>query len=523
MRKPLWALLLVSLFLASCGGGSEEGTPAPRAAGTPLGQAQAAKLDEDACRAPSAEAARAGSGDCLKVFTPLAPQRAMAPQATPTLTATALFNWAQSAFPHFFGGSSVNGTVGAFTYRYYYGTDTYLAVDTWGDVYVLGPLSDYDLLYVAPLSAFTCSVYASACEIPGNTSTGYSLSAGNYVTSSIDYAGDTDWFAISLTAGRTYTFDLQGAPSGSGTLGDPILRLMNASGLQITSNDDINGSSNRESRIVYTPAVSGTFYLSAEAYSTTTGSYRLSATSTGGGTGGGGNGGGGTNWNSAYSAEEIINESPTLGPRGRQGWTFNVSGGNLDTEVIFAAQYTASLYILPQASVSACVNGGSFNYYTSWSFVGQYGYQAFTLPPGNYGVCLVNDSNSANSTRFELQHQPTVTGFRYHGQAFNTVVESINPGGWLIQPVTAGSTWRTIVDGANTGGEVYIIPANQQSAFASGGSFSYLTGTDCGNGANKASPGLCEITGVGEYAVAYRNTTGSPQTIVMVGRNYVPN
>jgi hypothetical protein len=79
------------------------------------------------------------------------------------------------------------------------------------------------------------------------------------------------------------------------------------------------------------------------------------------------------------------------------------------------------------------------------------------------------------------------------------------------------------VDGANTGGEIYIIPASQQSAFLSGGSFNYVTDMDCGNGANKASPGLCEITGVGDYAIAYRNTTNSPQSVVMVGRNYVPN
>lgn len=521
MTKTLWAVLLSALFLASCGGGGSD-TQASPGAGTALAAAPMAKVDDAACSASSSEAARTAGGDCVKVFKPLAPQAALVPQAA-SITPTALFNWAQSVFPQFFAGSSVNGTIGPFTYRYYYGTDTYLAVDTSNDVYVLGPLSDYDLMYVGPLSAFACSVSPSSCEVPGNASTGYSLAVGSYLTSSIDYAGDTDWFAISLTAGRTYTFDLQGSASGAGTLSDPILQLFDGGGTQRASNDDI-ATGNRDSRITYTAPASGTYYLVAGAYSTYTGSYRLSASlvSSGGGSGGGG-GGGSINWTSAYSAEEFANDSPTLAAYGRQGWSFSVSGGSIAAELIFASQYRASLYIMPQSYLSACVNGGGFQYYTEYSFDGQYGYQSFTLPVGNYGVCMVNDSATTNATRFELQYQPTVSGFRYSGPAFNSVVQSVSPGGWLIQPVTAGATWRTIVDGANTGGEVYIIPANQQSAFASGGSFTYMTGMDCGNGANRASPGLCEITGVGDYAIAYRNTTGSPQTIVMVGRNYVPN
>ncbi|MES2940927.1 MAG: PPC domain-containing protein [Pseudomonadota bacterium] len=516
MRKPLWAALLALLFLASCGGGGDPQAPAG------LGQAQLAKLDEAACRTPSEAAARVGN-DCLQVLKELAPQRALAPQAAPTLTASALFAWAQSAFPQFFAGAGVDGTLYPYTFRYYPATDTYLAVDVASNVYVLGPLSNYQVMYVGALSAFTCSVYPSSCEIPGDASTGYSLGAGNYVASSIDFAGDTDWFAISLTAGRTYTFDLQGAPSGLGTLADPILRLLSSGGVQVASNDDVNGSSNRESRIVYTPGASGTYYLSAQAYSSTTGSYRLSASVAAGGGGGGGGGGGSVDWNSSFSASEIIDESPTLAAGQRQGWTFTVTGGDLPIEVVFAAQYSASLYLMPSANLSACVNGGSFNYYTSWSFIGQYGYQSFTLPAGSYGVCMVNGSNSSNSTRIELQNQLSVTGFQYYGAAFSTVTEAVNPGGRLTQPVTAGATWRTFVDGANTGGEVYLIPASQQSAFLSGGSFNYITTTECGNGANKASPGLCEITGVGDYAIAYRNTTNSPQSVVMVGRNYVPN
>jgi hypothetical protein len=89
-----------------------------------------------------------------------------------------------------------------------------------------------------------------------------------------------------------------------------------------------------------------------------------------------------------------------------------------------------------------------------------------------------------------------------------------------VQPVTIGNTYRVIIDCANSGGTFYIIPADQQSAFLAGGGFQYYQ-IDCGSG--RAAPGMCELTGVGTNAViAYENDTDKPQSIVIIGRDYVP-
>jgi Ca2+-binding RTX toxin-like protein len=109
-----------------------------------------------------------------------------------------------------------------------------------------------------------------------NGSTTGSVLVGNSVAGNIEIADDRDWFAVTLTAGTAYRFDLRGAPTGDGTLADTFLRLRDASGNSITFNDDSGGSLN--SSITYTATTTGTHYLSVGSYyPTDTGTYRLYA------------------------------------------------------------------------------------------------------------------------------------------------------------------------------------------------------------------------------------------------------
>jgi hypothetical protein len=320
-------------------------------------------------------------------------------RSVPVLTPDALFNWAEVVFPQFFAGFGAPGFAGPYQFRFYSQSQNYLAVAN-GGVYVLGNLSNWQIVYVGAMSDFTCSVY------------------------------------------------------------------------------DCSGG-----------------------------------------------GGGQIDWNSAFSAEEIIDDGPTLAARARQGWSFNVTGGSLPVESIFAAQFSASLYVMSLENLSACVNGGSFSYYPAFSFAnGVFGFMSFELPPGNYGVCLVNDSNASNATRVEFQNQLAVDGFHITQSAFDTIAEPMANGARIVQPVSVGDNYRVLVDGGNSGGTFYIIPADQASNFLAGNQFSYypdMTSSCAANG--RAAPGLCELTGVGEYAIAYVNDTGSPQSIVVTGRVYFPN
>ena len=98
----------------------------------------------------------------------------------------------------------------------------------------------------------------------------------------------SDWFAVTLTAGVQYQFDLigsanDGALSGL-TLFDPLLFLRNSAGALITSNQDAGLGGN--SRIFYTPSTSGTYFLDAqESGHDAFGLYRLIVNSPAGSTG----------------------------------------------------------------------------------------------------------------------------------------------------------------------------------------------------------------------------------------------
>ena len=114
-------------------------------------------------------------------------------------------------------------------------------------------------------------------QYAADTSTTGVIAVGGSITSTIDSLGDHDWFRISLTAGRSYTFNLNQV--GSSGLSDPLLALRNSSGVVLTSNDDANGSMN--SQISFTASSTGTYYLDAGAFADTgTGQYQLLAAET---------------------------------------------------------------------------------------------------------------------------------------------------------------------------------------------------------------------------------------------------
>ena len=96
----------------------------------------------------------------------------------------------------------------------------------------------------------------------------------------IEHPGDVDWVAAALEAGVAYTFDMEGEPTGQGSLSDPLLALHDAAGAPVARNDD--GGTGFNARLTYTPTASGRYYVAAQAYGSATGSYTLTATEFGG-------------------------------------------------------------------------------------------------------------------------------------------------------------------------------------------------------------------------------------------------
>ncbi len=116
-------------------------------------------------------------------------------------------------------------------------------------------------------------------DIAATAATTASLSVGGSAASSIDTASDQDWFSVSLSAGRSYSFALAGAASGGGTLGNPYLRgIYNGSGTLVSGTTDDDSGYGNDALVNFTPTTGGTYYVSAGAFSTGTGSYTLTLT-----------------------------------------------------------------------------------------------------------------------------------------------------------------------------------------------------------------------------------------------------
>ncbi|MFH1034536.1 MAG: pre-peptidase C-terminal domain-containing protein [Pseudomonadota bacterium] len=103
-----------------------------------------------------------------------------------------------------------------------------------------------------------------------------SLSLGSTTSGEIATVGGQDRYSLDLKAGQTYCFDLQGQASGEGSLYDPYLYLYDNSGSMVGRDDDSGQGLN--SRLVFTPVVSGKYYLGAAAFDNgQAGTYSLSA------------------------------------------------------------------------------------------------------------------------------------------------------------------------------------------------------------------------------------------------------
>jgi serralysin len=115
---------------------------------------------------------------------------------------------------------------------------------------------------------------AGADTIAGFTGTTGTIAIGGQVNSSINTAGDHDWYAVTLTAGQRYTF--RTVNTGGGTDVDSVIFIRDAAGLKLANNDD--GGGGTYSLVTFTAPTTGTYYIDVGGFANfDTGAYRLTA------------------------------------------------------------------------------------------------------------------------------------------------------------------------------------------------------------------------------------------------------
>jgi len=115
-----------------------------------------------------------------------------------------------------------------------------------------------------------------AADVGDTTTTAGTITLGVSIIDVLESQGDNDWFSIQLTAGEIYEFRLHGIGPTGDELRDPLLVLRNSTGAQVASNDDAgsstwSGANGLDSRIVFTAATSGTYYVDVGAFQSSSG------------------------------------------------------------------------------------------------------------------------------------------------------------------------------------------------------------------------------------------------------------
>jgi hypothetical protein len=116
----------------------------------------------------------------------------------------------------------------------------------------------------------------SAREVPAAANTWTEVGLTGELTGLLHEARDSDWHAIEFVAGHSYHLMLRGASSDGGTLADPRLVLRGPDGTVIARDND--GGPGQDAYLVFTAAVSGTYYLQASS-AAGAGSYSIAARS----------------------------------------------------------------------------------------------------------------------------------------------------------------------------------------------------------------------------------------------------
>lgn len=154
----------------------------------------------------------------------------------------------------------------------------YINVRTFGDsggtyTVVTSPneRNENDPVPVITIPGITVSEGSS--DAAGNATTTDTLISGDTFSGSLDTTADQDWISIQLTAGTTYTFDLQGKSSDAGTLADGFLVLRDADGNFVSQDDDSGAGT--DARLTFSPSSTATYFITARTFGAEGGTYAL--------------------------------------------------------------------------------------------------------------------------------------------------------------------------------------------------------------------------------------------------------
>jgi hypothetical protein len=335
------------------------------------------------------------------------------------------------------------------------GANDYILSHITGDHYTIFGLDGSDELFGIERLRFgqAASVVIGTLleDHAGNRFTSSGLAPNGSLDGKIDFSGDQDWFATTLTLGKTYWFGMEGDPTDAGTLLDPVLRLLAGGGatptVVVASNDDSGIGNN--AFLSYTATATGTYYLSAQTNPGALGSYRVSEVAADDYAGGPGTtrtltNGSGVNANIGFAGDTDWFRAVLMA--GTTYWIDVVGGAAVPGTL-------ADPYLLLLGNDGANVLATNDD-----SGVGLDAFLSYT--PTATGTYYLRAQANGTGTGFyrlnfavadDYAASPATTGVIAAGNGINATIETSGDTDWFATMLTAGVTYWFEMEGGSTG------------------------------------------------------------------------
>ena len=115
-----------------------------------------------------------------------------------------------------------------------------------------------------------------ADDFGNGIATSGAMTAGQWKSGEVETSGDSDWFAVTLTASYIYNFStLPGGGKNSSTTLDPEVTLYDSTGAELAH--DLDGGDGEQVSFSHVIRKTGTYYVEVQGENDTTGSYQVLA------------------------------------------------------------------------------------------------------------------------------------------------------------------------------------------------------------------------------------------------------
>lgn len=302
-------------------------------------------------------------------------------------------------------------------------------------------------------------------EIPDGPGTSTSLPVDGAAVSQLDYFGDEDWYAVTLTRGVLYEIAVAGAASGAFELEDPLVQVYDAAGNPIAFDDDTGPG--LDPFLEFRPLDSGTYFIGVGAFGGNyTGTYEVSLAS--------------------GSATDLAEDPTTAGVLG----VGTVASGVLEeigdrdwyaADLVAGVTYTATLQgagsgsgTLPDPILGLFNGAGVFQLEDDDSLGGLESELVFTVDTtgtyfleaaayfdetaGTYALTLTTEDGGGGG---DLPAGPGTTASVVRGEAFASAIDEPGDQDWIAVVLFAGIDYRFDARGAQSGNGTIADPRLQ--------------------------------------------------------------